>query len=324
MMKYRKSAALLAAALLGCALLGGCGEDPAATATESTPAATDTAPTTSAPPAELQTTAFEITEDFTSIRVEGGVSDIRLIPTPGNCTVGCTDMAGLEYNAQVEDGTLVIRETGSTQETGAEIVICLNRPDFDTLEITTTGGDVDVTQDFTFSDVTLRSASGELGYRGQAEGEMSCVTDSGRILVTGVHPDTMDLQSNSGQIVVQSAQVAQAIQAETVSGSLVLSYVQCTNATVASQSGEQTLEQLLASEILNIRSDSGTVTLTDCDGASVDIRTTSGTVTGTLQTGKAFTVSAARGTVNVPDTTGGPCSITTDSGNVTLSIGGAA
>ena len=322
MMKYRKTAALLAAALLGCALLGGCGEDPAPTATEHTPVTTDA--TTSAPPVELQTTVFEITEDFTSIRVEGGVSDIRLIPTPGSCTVGCTDIAGLEYHAQVEDGTLVIRETGSTVETGAEIVVCLNRPDFETLEITTDGGNVDVTQDFNFSNVALRSASGELGYRGQAEGEMSCVTDSGRILVTGVQPGTMHLQSTGGQIVVQSAQVAQTMQVETVSGNLVLSYVQCANGTVTSQSGEQTLEQLLASESLNIRSDSGAVTLTGCDGASVDIRTTGGTVTGTLQTEKTFTVTAASGTVNVPDTTGGPCSITTDSGTVTLSIGGAA
>ena len=189
MMKYRKPAALLAAVLLGCALLGGCDEAPVAPV-ESTTA-----------PGELQTTVFEITEMFQNIRVEGGVSDVRLIPAPDNCTVGCTDIPGLQYSAKVEDGTLVIREDGSAGEyTGAEIIICLTRPDFDGLEITTTDGSMDIPMDFVFTDLNLCSDSGNVTLNGCDADVIHITTVSGNVTGTVRTDKTFTVTSRSGAV----------------------------------------------------------------------------------------------------------------------------
>ena len=315
-MKYRKPAAMLAAALLSCALFSGCGDTPTVP-TEQTTA------DTSLP--ELQSTVFEITEAFENIRVEGGISDVRIIPTPGSCSVGCTDIPGLQYNAQVEENTLVIREQGSAdKDSGAEILICLTQPNFGTLDVSTTDGNVDIPLDFVFTDVTLRSVSGELGYRGKAEGVMSCTTESGRILVTDIAPDSLTMESSSGQIVAQSVLVDREFQANTDSGNIILSHIKCKDSSVASKSGSLSLEQLLSSAEMSISNDSGPITLIGCDGATIQISSVSGAVSGTVQTEKTFRITSESGAVSVPDTTGGVCAVTTVSGDVTLSIGGAA
>ena len=65
----------------------------------------------------------------------------------------------------------------------------------------------------------------------------------------------------------------------------------------------------------------GDVRLDRCDAAEISIRTDTGDVIGTLRSEKVFFVRTDTGRVDVPETAaGGKCAITTDTGDVSISL----
>ena len=58
-----------------------------------------------------------------------------------------------------------------------------------------------------------------------------------------------------------------------------------------------------------------------CDAETICVNTDTGSVTGTLLTDKVFIIETDTGSVNVPKSiTGGRCEITTDTGNIRITI----
>ena len=311
-MKKYLAAGVLAAALLGTAL-GGCAPEPQ-NGTQEVPQALE------------DTLRFSITDTFRGLKVEAVAGDVRLLPSSEDrCVVVCSDTSGFSYTAVVEEDMLVIQEKGesSFSKENGEILVYLPQPRYDSLNITTESGSVDVTMDFAFGDVNIRTVAGETAYRGTADGSMSLESESGRILITGVSPNEAQIKTESGSIIAQSVLVGEDLNIQTVTGDLTLAYVKCKNATVTVANGQSMLEQVLALEHIQLTGQTGNVVLTDCDAATLEIKTTAGNVTGTLLTDKRFHTDTETGEVTVPDTTGGVCHVITESGNIHLQIGGS-
>ena len=77
----------------------------------------------------------------------------------------------------------------------------------------------------------------------------------------------------------------------------------------------------MAAAAFNIKSDTGSVTFNDSDAAEICIITNTGDVNGTLLSEKVFLIETDTGDVNVPKSiTGGRCEITTDTGDIDISI----
>lgn len=58
-----------------------------------------------------------------------------------------------------------------------------------------------------------------------------------------------------------------------------------------------------------------------CDAETICVNTDTGSVTGTLLTDKVFIIETDTGSVDVPKSiTGGRCEITTDTGNIRITI----
>ncbi len=58
-----------------------------------------------------------------------------------------------------------------------------------------------------------------------------------------------------------------------------------------------------------------------CDAETIYVNTDTGSVTGTLLTDKVFIIETDTGSVDVPKSiTGGRCEITTDTGNIRITI----
>lgn len=72
---------------------------------------------------------------------------------------------------------------------------------------------------------------------------------------------------------------------------------------------------------LDLQTFTGNVTLTRCDAAQLSIATNTGEVNATLLSDKVFFTQTDTGNVNVPKSaSGGKCEITTDTGDITVSI----
>jgi len=97
--------------------------------------------------------------------------------------------------------------------------------------------------------------------------------------------------------------------------------VTCQNLTSSGSTGGISLKNVIVSQTLSVRRSTGDVTFDGCDGAEIDVETDTGDVTGCLLTDKVFLTQTDTGRVSVPETvTGGPCRITTDTGDIRITI----
>ena len=129
------------------------------------------------------------------------------------------------------------------------------------------------------------------------------------------------MQSVSGDLAIRS--ITPVIQAETTSGAITLTDVQCGSVTAETTSGECVLRDVIAQDTLQISSVCGSITLTDCDALALCLSSTSGDIGGSLLSRKDFTVSTVCGDVDVPSAGGSgmTCDITTISGDIRFTTG---
>ena len=91
---------------------------------------------------------------------------------------------------------------------------------------------------------------------------------------------------------------------------------------VRSTSGDATLNSVIASGKIKIKSTSGDIRLDGCDANEFDVRSTSGDIEGTLKSDKVFNVHTTSGDINVPSSVEGSGTFSADvtSGDVKISI----
>jgi DUF4097 and DUF4098 domain-containing protein YvlB len=104
-------------------------------------------------------------------------------------------------------------------------------------------------------------------------------------------------------------------------GEAVLAGVTCQNLTSNGDTGDIDLISVIASGSFSIVRSTGDVTFDRCDAAEILVTTSTGDVEGTLLSDKVFFVETDTGRREYPQsTTGGKCEITTDTGDIKISI----
>ena len=97
--------------------------------------------------------------------------------------------------------------------------------------------------------------------------------------------------------------------------------MECKNLITRGNTGDVSLENVIATEMFSIERSTGDVRFTDCDAAEICVKTDTGDVTGSFLSDKIFITNTDTGSVNVPKTViGGKCEITTDTGDIKITI----
>jgi DUF4097 and DUF4098 domain-containing protein YvlB len=101
--------------------------------------------------------------------------------------------------------------------------------------------------------------------------------------------------------------------------------VTCLNLSSHGSTGDLNLSNVVASESFNLKRSTGDICFDRCDAGRITVKTSTGSVTGSLLSDKVFTANTDTGHVNVPPSTnGGQCELTTDTGNITITIDNSA
>ena len=282
---------------------------------------------------EPVTNTYAVSEGFTKISVWGSECDVRLIPSEdAACTVLCNETDRITHVVTVRNGTLTIERTDDRkwfEHIGfmwsywgpIEVIVYLPEGAYDDLYIRTASGDVDVPGDFSFTQAEVDGVSGSIRFAADVKGALRLKAVSGSIQVGGVAPETLTVESTSGKVAVDAAEVGEAFSCKTVSGDQRIDRVTCRNASVYSTSGVVVASDLVASEQIRMEAVSGSLKLERCDADTLWLKTVSGDVTGTLRTEKAFLASTVSGSVHVPDSgAGGTCEVRTVSGSIRLDV----
>lgn len=249
-------------------------------------------------------------ESFHSIQLDTDTADISILPSAdGVSKVVCHEPENLTHSVEVTDGTLTIREVDSRQWHqhigfsfgSAKITVYLPEAEYQSLTIRESTGDIEISEGFLFSNIDIKTSTGDVKSCASARENMRLHTNTGYIYLEGVSAIHLDITVSTGNVTIVDAT--------------------CDNLITSGSTGDLNLKNVIAMESFQIERSTGDITFSGADAGEVFVTTDTGDVSGTLLTSKVFSIETDSGDVDVPtSTTGGICQIHTDTGDIDIAI----
>lgn len=234
---------------------------------------------------------YDISSAFTDINVTTDTTDVWFYHADdGKTKVVCVTEEKIQQEVAVIDGVLTIttKDTRAWYERigisfkNAKIHIYLPEEAYKQLLVRTQTGSVVVSGGFTFDSIEISATTGDLFCWASAN-------------------EKIKLQVTTGDIRLETAKAK--------------------SAELKSTTGDISLQDVILTDALSVRGNTGSVKLDSCDAENITVDLTTGAVWAKLRTPKMITAKSGTGKVKAPTSTqGGKCEITTDTGDITIEI----
>ena len=189
-------------------------------------------------------------------------------------------------------------------------------PDY--VEIRTTSGDIELTG--TVGGVDIQASSGDVCLSGRFGAAVQAKTTSGDLSVSAANFGAAEVQSSSGDVELRNV-LAASLRARSISGDMELDRVCAEDLTVEGKSGDMNLTDTLSKGNFRCETVSGDIELSRVDGAELEFTTVSGNISGSLRRGKRFVGRTVSGSMYLPKTEAPEiCRVTTVSGDAELRV----
>ncbi len=261
---------------------------------------------------KYETNEYEISENYTNIKLVTDTADITFLPANGEkSSVVCHEQKKLKHTVAVEEDVLVI-ELHDTRKWYEYIGINFGTPkitvyipqgEYGTLSIQSSTGDVEIPKDFKFENMDISLSTGDVTNHASAVNTIKIQTNTGHIRVADISVGMLDLSVSTGKTNITN--------------------VQCKNVLSSGNTGDLRMENVVATEKFSVERSTGDVKFDGCDAAEIFIQTDTGNVMGSLLSDKVFITQTDTGRVDVPKTvSGGRCEIFTDTGDIKITVAG--
>lgn len=279
---------------------------------------------------KYETNTYEISEDFDSISMNTDTSDIFFaVSNDEVCRVVCYEQENLKHSVHVQDGTLTIEAVDDRkwyQYIGinfntSKITVYLPKAEYTSLFIKGSIGNVEIPSDFKFQGGNISLSTGHVKFFASASKLIKIKTTTGNIRVENISAGILDLSVSTGGITVSDVICEDDINIKVSTGKTNLTDIKCKNVTSSGSTGGIFLKNVIATEKLWIKRSTGTVRFEDSDATEIFVETDTGDVIGSLLTDKVFITHTDTGNIDVPKSeTGGKCEITTDIGDIKITV----
>lgn len=277
---------------------------------------------------KYQTKNYEINEEFKDVFIKADTADIIFaLSEDEKCTVICYEQEKMSHAVSVTDKKLKI-EINDTRKWYEHIGINFKTPkitvnlplsEYQTLLIKSKTGDVKISKDFTFNSIDVTVSTGDVVNNANAN-SIKIKASTGDICTKDVSVSSLSLSVSTGKVKVENT-TCEEILVSVTTGKTSLENITCKSLISDGSTGEVVLKNVIASDKFDIKRSTGDVKLDGCDAGEIYIKTSTGDVKGTLKSEKIFIVNTDTGRKDVPKTiTGGRCEITTDTGDIIISI----
>ncbi len=280
---------------------------------------------------KFQTKEFIISDSFENIEIKSDTAKISFLPsTDGNVRVVCYEEEKIRNEVSVIDGTLSILRNdtrkwydhiGIFNFGSAKITVYLPEAEYGALKINSRTGDITVSNNFKFTSADILVTTADVSFEASTVGLLKIHTNTGDIKVGNTSVGELDLEVSTGDITVLDVNCLGNVTVDVDTGDAKLENIRCKSLISKGDTGYLVMNNVLASEKFHIERDTGDVKFTDCDAAEIDIETSTGDVIGSFLVEKVVFASTDTGRVDVPkSTSGGRCEITTDTGDIKITV----
>jgi len=279
---------------------------------------------------KYETHNYEIDENFNNISIVTDTADIVIVPSENQKTsVVCHEQKNVKHSVTVQSGKLVIEIVGARKwyeyigiNLGTpKITVYIPQGEYGALFVKSSTGNVEIPKEFKFENIDISESTGNVTNYASASENIIIKTNTGNIRVENVSANTLELSVSTGGVTVSNVTCEGDVKIKVSTGKTNLNNIECKNVISCGNTGDISLKNVNAAEKFSIERSTGDVKFDGCDAAEVFVKTDTGDVTGTLLSEKVFIVETDTGKVDVPKTVnGGRCEITTDTGDINISI----
>ena len=277
---------------------------------------------------KYETNTYEISTDFENINIDTDTARIVFeLSEKDERKVVCYEAENERHEVYVTDGTLNII-LGSTKKWYEHIGFNLSTPkitvyipegEYGTLTVRSSTGDVAL-KALSFDSIDMVLSTGGVNCSANATKDIRIKTSTGDISLENALARDVELSVSTGRVDVADVKCGE-LSVKVSTGKTYLANVECDKFTTSGSTGDVNLSGVIVSGKMDVKRSTGDVRLTECDASEISIITDTGDVRGSLLTEKVFVARSDTGKIDVPkSTSGGICEITTDTGNIIITI----
>lgn len=279
---------------------------------------------------KYQTSTYDIPDAFHGISMKTDSADITFVlSNDGKCTVECYEDEKAKHAVTVEDDTLVVKVVNSKAwydylgiHFGTpKITVSLPQTHYASLFIQESTGDIAIPNDFQFSNIDISLSTGGICCSASVSEIMKVKTSTGNIRIENTSAGALDLSASTGEISISNVACTGDVKLDVSTGRNNLTNLNCQNLISDGDTGSIILKNVIATGMFTIERSTGDVKFDGSDAAEIKVETDTGDVTGNLLTDKVFLTETDTGRIDIPKTvTGGKCEISTDTGNIKITV----
>lgn len=276
------------------------------------------------------TNTHSFNESFTDISIETDTAQIVFaLSGDDSCQVICHEQEDLLHKVSVQDGTLKIYEADErnwyvhfgVSFDSTKLTVYLPQSIYGTLTVNAGTGKVTLPQDFTFEDMVLNLTTGDVDTSASVSGIATVKATTGDISIDGITAGTLSVSVTTGRVTVSDVTCQRDVSIGVTTGKASVTDLTCANLASHGDTGDLTLSNVVASGSFDLERSTGSIRFKKCDAGQITAKSDTGSITGSLCSSKSFMAQSDTGRVNVPQsTTGGKCVLTTDTGNIKITV----
>ena len=272
---------------------------------------------------------YDFEDEISNVVIDSNTSDIRLEKSnDGINRVVCYGPEKLIYNVSLSNSTLkVITYNESKWYDNLfsfgdyKITIYLTNTELDLLKIDESTGDIDITSDFSFKTIDIDASTGDVEIKSCLIDELNVNLSTGDITIDKISSNNTNLEVSTGKISVSELKCNGYLSIKVSTGKTTLSNCEANEFSSTGSTGSLYINDFIVKEKISIVRDTGDVIFSKMDGGEILIKTDTGKVSGSLLSDKVFIIETDTGRKDYPKTTtGGKCEITTDTGDIIITI----
>ena len=279
---------------------------------------------------KMATNSYDISESFENIKVDTTEAEIVFLKSADeNCKVICYERENMTHTVEVVDGTLNVKVNDTRKwyqyigvfSSHPMLTVYLPEGEYCSVAVKGSTGAVSIPKEFEFADMDISLSTGGVKNHASVSNSAKIKTTTGHITIEGASVGSLELSVSTGAVELSSVECEENIEIKVSTGKTRLTDVSCKSLISDGSTGDVILKNVIASDKFSIERSTGDVKFDACDAGEISVKTDTGDVKGSLLTEKVFVAKSDTGKVEHPKTaSGGMCEITTDTGNINITL----
>ena len=271
-------------------------------------------------------------EGYSNVNIDLQTADLEFkVSTDGTRKVVCVEREKRYHTVNVENDTLVIKGFDSRKWyenvfsfdwKPMSVTVYAPSEAYNEGVIKTDTGNIVIPSDYTFDKLNVEASTGNINVKSNVTTTTNVKASTGNVSLE-MKTKNLTVNTSTGDVDLNKVDVEEKAIINTSTGHIHLTETKAQNMELKASTGNVKLINTIVEENMNIKTSTGDVRFDDSDAnVLIEVKTSTGDVEGTLLTGKNFQLSTHTGYIKpVESVTGlGTCKVTTDTGNIKLSV----